>query len=100
MDLDDINDVDDLSQATVGAMAERLRQSQSEEQFVYRETELDELWRIADVSLGRQDLSQAQRVWLDGLRDAIVRSHDLVGVESRPVDAAAVLDQLLSRWPD
>jgi len=99
MSLDEIHDVDDHSEITVKAMIERLRRSRTEEHYIYRETELDEMWRIIDIALRRAELGADQRVKLAELRSAVERAHDLVGVDLQPLQAAAVLEAMLPKLP-
>lgn len=95
MDLDDIYDVTDYSQATLRAMIARLRQSRSQEQFVYRETELDEMWRLVDIDLKLADSPTAAWRRLTDLRTHIARAHDLVGMDDQPMEAAQVMETAL-----
>jgi len=92
MQVDEIYDVDDWSEITVRAMIARLEQSTTPEQFVYRETELDEMWRLVDIALkDAKKFLMPERIELARVRDLIMTAHDLVGVEGRPLDAAATL---------
>lgn len=84
--LDDIHDVDDYSELTIRAMIDRLERSTTPEQFIYRETELDEMWRLVDIRIRIAD--GAEKAALEDMRGAIVRAHDLVGMEGQPLDAA------------
>ena len=97
MSLDDIHDIDDHSEITMKAMIARLRASRTEEQFVYRETELDEMWRIVDIAIRRADQDPAELDRLREIRAAIERSHDLVGMELQPIAAAQALEAILPR---
>lgn len=92
VDLDDIHDVDDYSGATLGAMIDRLERSTTGEQFIYRETELDEMWRLVDIRLIQA--GGEERAALLVLREAIMRAHDLVGMEGKPMEAARLLRAL------
>lgn len=95
MSLDEIHDVDDYSEITVRAMIERLRRSYSPEHFIYRETELDEMWRVVDMALRRAAGDAAAVAHLSSVRAAIMRSHDLVGVDGQPAAAARALEAIL-----
>lgn len=95
MKLDDIQTVEDVSEITIRSMIDRLRRSTTSEQFIYRETELDEMWRIVDLAL-KDPARTADADSLSKLREAIVTAHDLVGVDLRPKDAAAALEAILS----
>jgi hypothetical protein len=90
--LDEIYDVDDYSQIAIQAMIDRLERSTTEEHYIYRETELDEMWRLVDISLGIATASE--RHGLSRLKAAIMRAHDLVGVDGKPIDAARALRNL------
>jgi hypothetical protein len=90
--LDDIHDIDDFSDIALQAMIDRLERSTTLEHFVYRETELDELWRVVDMAL--LDAGDAEaRGRLARLKGAVMRAHDLVGVDGQPRAAAQVLRQ-------
>jgi hypothetical protein len=88
--LDDIHDIDDYSELTLRAMIDRLERTTTAEQCVYRETELDELWRVVDMALPVA-ADAPSRAWLTRLKGAVVAAHDLVGMECRPAEAAHVL---------
>lgn len=90
--LDEIHDVDDYSEITIRAMIDRLERSTSLEHFVYRETELDEMWRVVDLLL--MVAEGAERRVLVDLRAAIMQAHDLVGVDAKPLEAAQRLREL------
>ena len=92
MKLDEINDIDDFSQITLGALSSRLEQSTTVEQLIYRETELDEVWRLVDIALTFAERERdPQSAALARLKAAVMQAHDLVGIEERPIDAAAIL---------
>ncbi len=93
-DLNDIHEIADFSTATLRAQIERLAASEGPEQLIYRECELDEIWRLVDLEIasihavgGRNpDLAA-----LESLRAAVMEAHDLVGVEGDVARAAARL---------
>ena len=92
MNLDDIHAVDDLLEATMRAMADRLERSTTAEHYIYRETELDEMWRLVDIRLmGAQREQHLDRALLASVKTGIMQAHDLVGVEREPVQAAYAL---------
>jgi len=97
MSLDDIHDIDDYSEITMQAMIDRLRRSRSEEHFVYRETELDEMWRVVDISINRALGGSLELAGLNELRRVIECAHDLVGMEGKPVEAAEALEAILPK---
>jgi hypothetical protein len=97
MDLDSIFLVDNLSDLTLQTLVDRIARSTTDEQFIYRETELDELWRLADMAVRTATTdghrNQAQ---LEAMRAAIHRAHDLVGMDGKPIEAAEALRQTLA----
>lgn len=97
MDLDDIHAVDDLSELALQAMVDRLERSTTAEQFIYRETELDEMWRLVDIRLMNAQRDQhPDRMLFAKVKAGIMEAHDLVGMESEPVKAAVALRGVMS----
>lgn len=92
-DLDDIIDVEEVTEDLLRAIADRIRHSQGWEQMVYRESEIDQLWRLIDRHEARTCLPPAM---LQRLRTEIMAIHDLIGVDHRPADAARKLDTVLA----
>jgi hypothetical protein len=92
MDLDDVMEAQDFDRATLGTVAERLRGSRTLEQFIYREAELDEVWRLLDTAVLHAG-SLEERMRLTQLREAVVEAHDLVGAEHNPQAAANRLSE-------
>lgn len=96
MDLDDVMPVENFSDLTIQALAERLARSRTAEQCIYRESELDELWRLVDVAVRDGDpdsLRDSEK--LRQMRNAIHRAHDLAGMDHKPKEAAEVLREAL-----
>jgi hypothetical protein len=94
MDPSDMCPVEDYSPETLTMLSDALEQSTSREHFIYREAELDDLWRLLDTALGeaRRDSRASERAeQLEQLRAITMRAHDLVGSDERPREAAAVL---------
>jgi hypothetical protein len=92
LELDDVLVVSSISDLTIQTLADRLQRSTTDEQHIYRESELDELWRLLDIAASGDGLEGIRRkAWLATMRDAVHRAHDLVGMEGRPQEAAAVL---------
>lgn len=90
--LDDINDIDDWSQITIWALIDRIQKSSTFEHSIYRETEIDELWRILDIASAnavREGLSEAAD--LLSLKAIAMQAHDLIGVEGKLAQAADLL---------
>src|SRR5438067_276812 len=96
MDLNDVLDVDDFAATTVAHLVERISRSAGESQLVYRESELDELWRLLDVEI--RNANAADVAALAKLRDAVIAAHDLVGVDAAPAAAAQCLRAGLDAW--
>ena len=94
MDLDDILEADTFDRATLVTLAERIRASTTLEQFIYRESELDEVWRLVDMAVAQAG-GASDRTRLEELRRAIMETHDLVGIDHRPAAAANRLNEAL-----
>jgi hypothetical protein len=90
MDLDTCNALPDASPATLSAVADLIAASRSEEQMVYREIELDEVWRLllAEQALG------GDAVALDHRIAAVHEIHDMIAVPADPSVAAAAAARL------
>jgi len=97
LDLDDIIPVENFSDLTIQVLADRLQQSRTAEQHIYRESELDELWRLLDIACrsGDPDGLRGPEM-LRNMRDIVHRAHDLVGMDGKPKEAAAALREALS----
>lgn len=92
--LDEINDIDDWSQITIWALIDRIQRSSGFEHAVYRETELDELWRILDIASAvavREGDENAEKLLT--LKAVAMRAHDLIGVNEDLLAAAEVLKE-------
>jgi hypothetical protein len=96
LDLDDLMTVSDLSANILRTMASRIEASRTVEQIVYRETELDEVWRIADLAVARARARAGERY--DAAPSPIAEvaalvhsAHDLIGDDEDIVAAAAEL---------
>lgn len=97
VDLDDIIPVENFSDLTIQILAERLQRSRTAEHYIYRESELDELWRLLDIACRSGDpdgLRGSEE--LRSMRFIVHRAHDLVGMEGKPKEAAEVLREALS----
>lgn len=96
MDLDSIFPVDNMSDLTVQTLVDRIQNSRTEEHFIYRETELDELWRLVDVAIRTGDSEEGRsNERLRQMHTAIYRAHDLIGMDGKPTEAAAALREAL-----
>ena len=81
-DPNDVTALDDLSLATVIALIERLRRTETADQFLCREIELDEAVLEADYEMRTaRDSESAPRVveHLGQVRTHILSAHDYVG---------------------
>jgi hypothetical protein len=79
--LDTIETVTDYSRGTLETLSGRIAQSSGYEQLVYREVELDEVWRLLEASIAearRIGGTAAEIVQLETLRDATMEAHDMV----------------------
>lgn len=89
-----IHQVERLDRATVGAVAARVAEAVSFEDLIYRESELDALWSLADIAAG----SEAREPWVR-LRELLGRAHDHVP-EGEVADAARVLREVCALLPE
>ncbi len=92
--IDQANSVEGLDPASLEAILLRTERSTSFEHLIYREAELDEVWRLLDEALreARHNGVQGEPIeLLTSLKAVILKAHDLVGVDSDPRAAAAEL---------
>ena len=93
---DQAHPIDDFTTETLDRLVGRITSSRAEEEFVYREAEMDDLWRIVETALTQAERDRLPATELDhlsGLLRDVRRAHDLVGhghPEADP-DAAAQL---------
>ena len=96
MNPDHLVPVEDFSEETLRNIVAHLEESTTFEQFVYRESELDEVCRLVEDALqgghGRAD--ERQRARWQTIFEAARDAHDLVGTED-PDGAAERLRQVL-----
>jgi hypothetical protein len=90
--------VEDSSPETLRNLVAHLELSTAFEHFVYRESELDALWRLAEIPLtrGRHELAPGEEAELRVILEAARGAHDMVGAE-RPLAAADRLRELIAR---
>jgi len=102
MDLEDAMDVEGFDAATLLAIAERIELSRRPEHLIYRESELDEVWRLLDLTLcaERETMPGEVRDALVLLRAQVVEAHDLIGIDSQPAAAARRLREAAARLAD
>lgn len=99
IDPNEICDIQDYSAVTLAAEVDRLLASNAPEHFIYRECELDEIWRLIDLDISSLRASSgppAEVARLERLRGIIMQAHDLVGVAGDPAAAAQQLRPLLA----
>lgn len=81
-DLDTALRVQDFSNETLLAMANRLERSSRPRHFILREAELDDLWRYVDTAVERarnQGEGASVISELERLRGVVMEAHDLAG---------------------
>ena len=86
-DVDRVIWVDDLTVATLIALIERLEQTSEMEQRLFREAELDNVYRQADadVRLAQRDGTDTATLReLERVREIVFRAHDLLGLGQMP----------------
>lgn len=95
MDHAHMNPVEELTPVTVSEVAARVEVAVGFEDLVYRESEIDALWSLADIA--RRDAVLARSAdaerWTEILR-LVGTAHDLVP-DGRCAEAAAILRQTL-----
>jgi hypothetical protein len=82
--------VEDYGEATLRNLIAHLEVSHSFEHCIYRESELDAVWRLLDIALERGDGATLPRERLLALREAVHEAHDFAADE-QPQQAAARL---------
>jgi len=90
MDLDSLHPIADVSLQTLQALIQRIELSRTPEQLVYRESEIDEIWRLLGPNIEVLVLP-APGLQPAALKRAVLEAHDLVGVDGNVAAAAAVL---------
>jgi hypothetical protein len=93
--------VSDYSRATLASLAKRLQQSRALEELVYRESELDEVWRLIDMdrlAMIRKAGETAESRALARLQEGIHHTHDIVGDQCDGPAAARHLSALILEW--
>jgi hypothetical protein len=80
--VDRITEINGLTLGALIPLIERLRQTETPNQFYCREAELDDAYRHADVDLkvAEEDAMDEKRVAeMRRIRQHVIRAHDLVG---------------------
>jgi hypothetical protein len=88
LDLDFAVDYDALNREGLLALARRIEESTTVEHFIYRELEIDQIWRLLDQGEVISGYDIRSR---DALIHQIEQIHDLIGVEHDGRAAAAKL---------
>ena len=87
--------LDDLSLKTIIGLIERLKATQTDDQVVCRELELDDAYRRADMDLRDAAGEPAETIAQFGrVREIVIKAHDFVG-ESKIEDAVQELNKLV-----
>ena len=82
-DIDRVVWMDDLSVATLIRLVERLEKTSEMEQFIFREAEMDDAYRQADMELRsavREQLQPEVITGLERVRSLVFKAHDFVGL--------------------
>lgn len=96
---DDLVSIDDYSAATLHSLIARIAVSNEVEHMIYRESELDEVWRLLDADVARADrdgLDDAQVLRLLTLRELVIQAHDLIGNDSDTASARERLSRAIA----
>jgi hypothetical protein len=80
--------IEELAPATVETVIAQIEVSRTADHFVYRESELDALWSLADMAVRRSEPGAV-------VRQLLWSAHDLVG-EGRGHEAVAELRKLIA----
>ena len=78
MNVNDCHTVEDSSDETVRILGDLIESSRSDEQMVYRETELDELWRLLIAEQSIADPALAEQI--SAKIDLVMEVHDMVAL--------------------
>jgi hypothetical protein len=85
--------VENISEDMLRLLIGRIEASRGDEQLIYRECELDEVWRLIEYALAAAPADKS--VALAALRSAVVVAHDCIGVEGDTAAAAGALREAL-----
>jgi hypothetical protein len=81
-DLDHITEMNGLSLSALILLIERLRQTETANQFYCREVELDDAYRHADVDFRAAEADEINETMVNELkqiRQFVIKAHDFVG---------------------
>jgi hypothetical protein len=90
--------IPDMSRAVMLQLIERIKRSRTDEQLVYREAELDELWMLLDAAISEARWAggkSAEIARMEAFKVVVMEVHDLVAVERDVGTAAARLRESL-----
>ena len=91
-DIEDTLDIVELTPQLLQQLVARLEESTTWAHYIYREAEIDQVWRLVE----RADASAALSPDLVArLREGLMQVHDLVGVDHEPRRAAHALRTIL-----
>lgn len=100
MERADLADIRDFSNETLLALAERLESSQTFQELILREVELDEIYRRVDSAArdAEEETDPGSAHTLQRVRALVFEAHDLASA-GRPLDAARRLRAAMSLEP-
>jgi hypothetical protein len=90
--IDTPHSIPDMSRSVMLQLIERIKKSRTDEQLVYRESEIDEVWLLIDAEIAEARWAGGKAAdigRLEAFKTAIMEVHDLIAVE-RNVGTAAV----------
>lgn len=96
--IDMAHQVPDLSRPVMLQLIERIRKSRTDEQLVYRESEIDEVWLLLDAAIAEAFWvggKSAEIARMEAFKAAVMQVHDLIAVERNVGTAAARLRESL-----
>ncbi len=97
---DELHDIFNINRQTLLDLADRVEVSEQDMRQIYRETELDEAWRLVDIALAdsthKRATSEVIAHWVS-VKNEMMAIHDLVGVDSNLRTAAERLRYLADR---
>jgi hypothetical protein len=101
MERRDVASIPDFSNDTLLALAERLESSNTFQELIIREVELDEVYRRVDAAVRQSEERDAQPgedEMLKKVRDLVFAAHDLAS-QGHPLDAASRLRAAMTMEP-
>jgi hypothetical protein len=98
MDIDSAHVIPDISRPVMLQLIERVKKSRTDEQLIYREAEVDEVWFLLDAAIAEMQWAggkSAEIAQLEAFKAAIMEIHDLIAVDRNVALAAARLRESL-----